>query len=179
MKNKRGRNFQTRGWLVSRRNCVSGTSSGLFSCHLQSSRNFICFALLSPSDTICLNNNKKENWFQPTMAFQVVGRVYCALAAHATDRGLDEVTTNKKKKEKKKKNMAVECHKALANIRSELVVIGVPFTTDPHHRLLRRVFYFLFFIVTTRFFSNKFLFKRLVFVFLTQPVTGSTAEFGN
>ncbi|KAK4004288.1 hypothetical protein OUZ56_006028 [Daphnia magna] len=34
--------------------------------------------------------------------------------------------------------MAVECHKALANIRSELVVIGVPFTTDPHHRLLRR-----------------------------------------
>lgn len=37
------------------------------------------------------------------MAFQVVGRVYCALAAHATDRGLDEVTTNKKKKKRKRK----------------------------------------------------------------------------
>jgi hypothetical protein len=44
-----------------------------------------------------------------------------------------------------KKNMAVGRHRAPANIRSELVVIGALFTTDSHHRLPLRIFFFYYY----------------------------------
>lgn len=46
-----------------------------------------------------------------------------------------------------KKNMAVGRHRAPANIRSELVVIGALFTTDSHHRLPLRIFFSSFIII--------------------------------
>jgi hypothetical protein len=41
--------------------------------------------------------------------------------------------------------MAVGRHRAPANIRSELVVIGALFTTDSHHRLPLRIFFFYYY----------------------------------
>jgi hypothetical protein len=72
---------------------------------------------------------------------RVVGRVYCAIA---TERGIER-DTEKSRTRHDKKNMAVGRHRAPANIRSELVVIGALFTTDSHHRLPLRIFFFYYY----------------------------------
>lgn len=120
-----------------------------------------------------MNNNIQKNWFQPTKAIQVVGRVYCALTAHATDTAFDR---SHDQKNNKKINMAVGRQEVLATIRSELVVIGVPFTTDPHHRLHWRKFGVFLLLFTTRFFLKQILVGESHYCFFT-PL-GHTVHYG-
>ena len=65
------------------------------------------------------------------------------------------------------KNMAVGRQRALANIRSELVVIGALFTTDSHHRLLLRILFLFFFIIIYFFIlETKILVQEIVSISL-------------
>jgi hypothetical protein len=73
--------------------------------------------------------------------------------------------------------MAVGRHRAPANIRSELVVIGALFTTDSHHRLPLRIFFFLLLLFISLSWKKKIVLIEIFFLQLHPPKTRSKLNF--